>query len=91
MEITLGLGKQPLTLRFKGMVAREDETGIGVRFLEMDPASFIHLKNLLYYNSGNPEAIDAEIIHYPFNPESDSKSSKKTSPPPLRKGGSPEE
>jgi hypothetical protein len=91
MEIALGLGKQPLTLRFKGIVAREDETGIGVRFLEMDPASFVHLKNLLYYNSGNPEAIDAEIIHYPFNPESDSKSSKNSSPPPLRKGGSPEE
>jgi PilZ domain len=70
MEITLGLGTQPLTLRFKGVVARLDETGIGVRFLEMDPTSFVHLKNLLYYNTGNPEAIDAEIIHYPFEPES---------------------
>jgi hypothetical protein len=91
MEITLGLGKQPLTLRFKGTVARADETGIGIRFLEMDPASFVHLKNLLYYNSGNPEAIDAEIIHYPFNPESDSTSIKNPLPPPLRKGRSPEE
>jgi hypothetical protein len=70
VEITLGLGKHPLTLRFKGVVARTDENGIGVRFLEMDPTSFIHLKNLLYYNTGNPEAIDAEIIHTPFDPES---------------------
>jgi len=91
VEITLGLGIHPLTLRFKGVVARADENGIGVRFLEMDPAAFAHLKNLLYYNTGNPEAIDAEIIHYPFDPESDSKSIKNPSPPPLRKGGSPEE
>jgi len=90
-EITLGLGNQPLTLRFKGVVVRADETGIGVRFLEMDPASFVHLKNLLYFNTGNPEAIDAEIIHYPFDPESDSKSVKNFSPAPLRKGRSPEE
>lgn len=70
VEITLGLGIHPLTLRFKGVVARADENGIGVRFLEMDPTSFIHLKNLLYYNTGNPEEIDAEIIHSPFDPES---------------------
>jgi len=70
VEITLGLGNHPLTLRFTGVAARADEHGIGVRFVEMDPASFVHLKNLLYYNTGDPEAIDAEIIHYPFDPES---------------------
>ncbi len=91
VELTLGLGIHPLTLRFKGVVARADENGIGVRFLEMDPAAFAHLKNLLYYNTGNPEAIDAEIIHYPFDPESDSQSIKNSSPPPLRKGRGPEE
>jgi hypothetical protein len=95
VEIALGLGNHPLTLRFKGMVARADEKGIGVRFLEMDPASFVHLKNLLYYNTGTPEAINAEIIHYPFDPESESDSDSKSiinsSPPPLRKGRSPEE
>jgi hypothetical protein len=70
VKITLGLGIHPLTLSLKGVVARADAKGIGVRFLEMDSASFVHLKNILYYNTGNPEAIDAEIIHYPFNPES---------------------
>jgi hypothetical protein len=70
VEITLGLGIHPLTLRLKGLVTRADENGIGVRFLEMDPTAFVHLKNLLYYNTGDPEAIDAEIIHYPFDPES---------------------
>jgi hypothetical protein len=71
VEITLSLGIQPLTLRFTGVVARVDELGIGVRFLEMDPASFVHLKNLLYYNTGDPEAIDAEISHpNPFDSES---------------------
>jgi hypothetical protein len=70
VEITLGRSKRPLTLRFKGAVVRLDETGIGVRFLEMDPAAFAHLKNILYYNTGDPEAIDAEIIHQPFDFES---------------------
>jgi hypothetical protein len=69
VEIALGRSNRPLTLRFKGKVVRLDETGIGVRFLEMDPAAFAHLKNLLYYNTGDPEAIDAEIILHPFDPE----------------------
>ena len=77
VEIALGLGKRPLVLRFKGEVVRADETGIGVRFLEMGSVAFAHLKNLLYYNTGNPEAIDAELIHFPFDP--------------LTKGKSPEE
>ena len=90
-EIALGLGKRPLVLRFKGVVARSDEKGIGVRFLEMDPVAFVHLKNLLYYNTGNPETIDAEIIQFPFDPEFDSLIPKKSSQPPSKKGRGSEE
>jgi hypothetical protein len=49
-----------------------------------------NLKSLLYYDTGNPEVIDAEIILSPFSPESDSQGNN-PSPPPLRKGRSPEE
>jgi hypothetical protein len=80
VEITLGRGTRPLTLRFKGAVVRLDETGIGVRFMEVEPSAFAHLKNLLYYNTGDPEAIDAEIIHYPFDPKSGSSAKKEPEP-----------
>ena len=50
-----------------------------------------NLKNLLYCNTGAPEAIDAEIIPYPFNLESAPQSIKNPPPPPFRKGGGPEE
>jgi len=50
-----------------------------------------NLQNLLHYDTGTPEVIDAEIIHCPFNLESAPQSIKNPPPPPFRKGGGPEE
>lgn len=46
----------------KARVARVDEQGMGFEFVEMSLEDLTFLKNLLYYNTGNPERIDEEII-----------------------------
>ncbi len=50
-----------LTLNIRGRVVRVDDRGMALEFDEMDTDSLIHLKNILYYNSGDPDRIDAEL------------------------------
>ncbi|MBU4033221.1 MAG: PilZ domain-containing protein [Proteobacteria bacterium] len=50
-----------LSLTMKGTVVRVEEDGLALHFYEMDLDSFFHLKNILYYNSENPDALDEEL------------------------------
>ncbi|HIJ89711.1 MAG: PilZ domain-containing protein [Desulfobulbaceae bacterium] len=50
-----------LTLKMKGTVVRVEEDGLALHFYEMDLDSFFHLKNILYYNSEDPDALDEEF------------------------------
>lgn len=49
----------------RGVVVRADDKGMGVQFTDIDPDSFRHLKNILYYTTGDPEKIDKEISSTP--------------------------
>ena len=50
-----------LILKMKGKVVRVEENGLALHFYEMDLDSFFHLKNILYYNSEDPDALDEEL------------------------------
>jgi len=50
-----------LSLEMKGEVARIEENGLALHFYEMDLDSFSHLKNILYYNAEDPDAMDEEL------------------------------
>ena len=50
-----------LSLKMKGTVVRVEKDGLALHFYEMDLDSFFHLKNILYYNSENPDALDDEL------------------------------
>ncbi|OCC15866.1 type IV pilus assembly PilZ [Dissulfuribacter thermophilus] len=51
-----------LILSIRAKVARADSNGLAFTFEEIDMDSFFHLRNVLYYNSGDPDRIDKEII-----------------------------
>ncbi len=61
VELRLMGESSELTLRIQGQVVRTDDSGMAVTFSKMDIDALIHLKNILYYNSGDPERIDAEL------------------------------
>lgn len=61
MELHLTHTNSKLVLFFKGRVVRTDERGMGIRFEEMDLDSFFSLKEILNYDTGNPERIDPEF------------------------------
>ncbi len=62
VEMVLSGTSSELRLRFTGMVVRTGQDGMGIEFEQMDPDSFFHLRNVLYYNTGDPERINREIL-----------------------------
>ena len=50
MELHLTHTNSKLVLFFKGRVIRTDNSGMGIKFEEMDLDSFFSLKNILNYN-----------------------------------------
>ncbi|MBU2548809.1 MAG: PilZ domain-containing protein [Proteobacteria bacterium] len=54
-----------LNLQMKGKVARVDDDGLGIDFVEIDLDSFYHLRNLVSFNAGDPSEIEAEIARKP--------------------------
>lgn len=62
VELCLTGTTSNLCLRMKGEVMRVAADGVGLRFFEIDLDSFHHLKNILYYNSENPDQLDDEFI-----------------------------
>lgn len=63
-EVALRLSgdSSDLFLFMDAVVARAEKNGMGLNFTSIDIDSFYHLKNILYYNSGEPEEIDKEIV-----------------------------
>ena len=61
IELHLTGTSSKLWLHIEGHVVRNDDQGMALSFDSMDMDVFIHLKNILYYNSGDPNRINQEI------------------------------
>lgn len=62
VKIELAGNSSELQLYLKGAVTRIDETGFVLAFKNIDLDSFIHLKNIIEYNSGNMNEILKEYV-----------------------------
>lgn len=50
-----------LCVRISGRVARDQKSGIGIEFSEVDLENLLHLKNLILYNSRHPSLVSREL------------------------------
>ncbi len=57
LTITLNSQVANLVLRLKATIMRETEDGFAVSFQEMDIETYQHLKNIVLYNSQDPESF----------------------------------
>ena len=62
LSLALSGSTSELKLTMKGEIVRVKENSIGLKFTEIDLDSFYHLKNIIYYNSENPDKIESELI-----------------------------
>lgn len=53
VSIFLTGGIEKIELRMKGTVVRSSDRGMGIEFDSMDVDTYSHLKNIVYYNSGD--------------------------------------
>jgi hypothetical protein len=53
-----------LAINLKGKVVRKTTDGVGVFFESVDLDSFIHLKNIMDYNSADPEKVMEEFLEF---------------------------
>jgi hypothetical protein len=61
LELVLTGASTNLSIAIKGKVARQGDGGLGVSFDGIDLDSYWHLKNLLLYNSQDPDALEKEF------------------------------
>ncbi len=57
VEIHLTGMVEPLMLQMKGTTVRKEPVGIAVLFESMDLDSYTHLKNIVRYNTADPDSI----------------------------------
>jgi len=51
-----------VTIRVQGKVVRITPQDVAVEFIEMDPESFAHLRNLIRLHAEDPDRIDDELL-----------------------------
>lgn len=63
VTVTLMLtGIEPqIALDFPGSISRQTENGLGIHFDKLDPDVYGHLRNIIGYNSENPDVVFTEI------------------------------
>jgi len=57
IEIYLTGMTEKFVLNMQGITIRQEDNGIAVEFISMDLDSYTHLKNILRYNTANPDDI----------------------------------
>ncbi|MFZ5862060.1 MAG: PilZ domain-containing protein [Nitrospirota bacterium] len=61
ITIILTGGGEPMSVRVSGKVVYTNKEGMGIEFFEMDTESFIHLQNLVLYNSLDTAKVEREF------------------------------
>lgn len=62
MELCVAGSSTNSCIKLKGIVVRNDDDGLAVRFEKIELDSFVHLRNIVAYNSGNYEKVMDELF-----------------------------
>ena len=61
ISLALSGSTSELKLTMRGKIVQIQQDSIGLKFTEIDLDSFYHLKNIIYYNSEDPDKIEKEL------------------------------
>jgi hypothetical protein len=62
--VSLSDGEPSLNVELAGEVVRADASGVGIRFSRIEVDSFIHLRNIVEYNTPEPTRVMDEFADY---------------------------
>jgi hypothetical protein len=60
---------EAIVFRIESRMIRNDDKGLALDFESMDEKAFFHLRNLVRYNSEDPDTIDQELAVPAFSPK----------------------
>ena len=61
VSLALSGSTSELKLTMQGEIVRVQQDSIALKFTEVDLDSFYHLKNIIFYNSEDPDKIESEL------------------------------
>lgn len=61
ISIVLSGTSSVLSIKAKGVALRQEDSGIAIKFLELDVDSFVHLRNVVAMNSDDADACCEEF------------------------------
>ena len=61
LSLHLSGASSDISLHMSGEVVQTRDDGIGLHFCEIDLDSFFHLKNIIYFNSEDPDILGDEF------------------------------
>jgi hypothetical protein len=64
-RLTISLDGTAVQVLVAGVVVRQEQEKIGVKFTKIDPDSLFHLRNIIRYNAQDPDKVDQEISDRP--------------------------
>ena len=62
LSLALSGSTSELKLTMQAIIVRLQKDSIGLKFTEVDLDSFYHLKNIIYYNSEDPDKVENELL-----------------------------
>ena len=65
IEILLNQEDPSLCVDVEGEIVRKKSEVTAIRFTRIDPDSLFHLRNIVRYNSPDPDAVEDEIEKHP--------------------------
>jgi c-di-GMP-binding flagellar brake protein YcgR len=65
LKLHLQAGPAPNAIAIRCQVVRTDESGAGIRFIHIDIEGYRQFKNLMAYNSPDPDTLLAELAKHP--------------------------
>ncbi len=65
IEILLNQEDPSLCVDVEGEITRNKSGVTAIRFTRIDPDSLFHLRNIIRYNSPDPDAVESEIEQHP--------------------------
>jgi hypothetical protein len=63
--IPMGIDEEGLKVNVEGEVIRQQEEGIVIKFIGIDPDSLYHLQNIIRYNCPDVSVVEKEMKNHP--------------------------
>ncbi|MEZ4528323.1 MAG: PilZ domain-containing protein [Desulfobacterales bacterium] len=65
LTIRLSESDEDISVHVKGEVVRSDSGMLAVKFIQIDPDSLFHLRNIIRYNARDAHKVEKEIETHP--------------------------